>query len=718
MKAKHILTAIALPALLAACSQDMELSDAMNQKDFSNIPTVDVEFGAAIDANTKMATKFGWEVGDKIGLAWLGDGKIITSNGNANYGKAYQNIPLFCTNASTAAFKSETLLYIGEYFAYMPYTEGKMEVENIAFTTAGQKLTTNKGDLAKNAIYISPKKVNLSNEDEIPAGSYAAGMGKNIPLSLSRLSNAVTLDLTFKNTASLADLKIMGVSIDVQKQVTVGNVMTPISLLPVSFKYNPQDNADVAEWSNLSPDAVKTFLGASGGSLSEAAKTGVVSVTSETGLTLSADGKLKTYALILPVGEAMTTVAGTEYELVITVNTNYGAIVADKVKVGGEAWNTTSELFTKFGQSGTITASVDAEKMTFPAKEVKTLAELNSVLAAAATAGAEDEPIVVTLNPAETIADGGAFELKDFTMPEGLKTDVELIAGLNANNKLNFTGTSTINKKLKLTADNGVTVSGTLNVKNIVDNLGAQLTALETTNITVAAGGVLNNEGTIEATKVETKGATKTPAKAAGLYVSAGRNAKFGAAVDIIDGGEIKWVAGDITTNVNELKETELEEGNPVVFAEAINFKNMIDAGNAGVTTIRFYGELTFGNEGTAVNVTGVKNIEVFGKVTMNINESTVTGKQTVDLAALTSLAIKENGSLSIISDNAENELSAANTCATTLAKNSALTIKKLKLTNFESVTYAGKVTLENVSGVFNTQQKVPGSDGSMSITQ
>ena len=42
MKTKHILTAIALPALLAACSQDAELSEALNQKDYSNIPTVDL----------------------------------------------------------------------------------------------------------------------------------------------------------------------------------------------------------------------------------------------------------------------------------------------------------------------------------------------------------------------------------------------------------------------------------------------------------------------------------------------------------------------------------------------------------------------------------------------------------------------------------------------------------------------------------------------------
>lgn len=489
MKTKHILTAIALPALLAACSQDTEWSEAINQKDFSNIPTVDVEFGAAIDANTRMATKFGWEVGDKIGLAWLGDGSVVNNN---TTGKAYQNNPLFCTNASTAAFKTETMLYIGNYFAYMPYNPGSMTVENIEFTTEGQVLTTNANDLAKKAIYISPKKVTLSNATEVPAGQQAAGMGNNIQLNLSRLSNAATLDLTFKNAATLADLKIMGIYIDVQKTADDGTVS---SLLPVSFKYNPQENASVTDWSSLDVTAVQTFFtNTTGGSLSESATLDAVSVSSETGLTLSTDGKLKTYALVLPVADKMDDVSAT-YSLVITVSTNYGDIVAKNVKVGGAAWSKTTALFTKFGQSGTITADVDADDMTFPATTVKTQAELNSVLAAAAAAGYEDA-IEITINPATKIANSGAFELKDFTMPEGLKAPITLVAGENANAKLNFTGSSTINKQLTVKTGTAVSVSGTLNVKNIVNSSNTQQVTLAAADgITIAkGGGVLNNE--------------------------------------------------------------------------------------------------------------------------------------------------------------------------------------------------------------------------------
>lgn len=700
MKTKHILTAIALPALLAACSQDTEWSEAINQKDFSNIPTVDVEFGAAIDANTRMATKFGWEVGDKIGLAWLGDGSVVNNN---TTGKAYQNNPLFCTNASTAAFKTETMLYIGNYFAYMPYNPGSMTVENIEFTTEGQVLTTNANDLAKKAIYISPKKVTLSNATEVPAGQQAAGMGNNIQLNLSRLSNAATLDLTFKNAATLADLKIMGIYIDVQKTADDGTVS---SLLPVSFKYNPQENASVTDWSSLDVTAVQTFFtNTTGGSLSESATLDAVSVSSETGLTLSTDGKLKTYALVLPVADKMDDVSAT-YSLVITVSTNYGDIVAKNVKVGGAAWSKTTALFTKFGQSGTITADVDADDMTFPATTVKTQAELNSVLAAAAAAGYEDA-IEITINPATKIANSGAFELKDFTMPEGLKAPITLVAGENANAKLNFTGSSTINKQLTVKTGTAVSVSGTLNVKNIVNSSNTQQVTLAAADgITIAkGGGVLNNEGKIDA-NITTEAGTASPAKAAGLYVSAGEKACLETGKAITNNGAVQWKAGTVPTATTGL-----------VYAEVKDFSGLKAAAVATscVTTARFMNEVTFNNAYTDIMIPQIETIEVYAPVTINFYENAVNEAQTIEFSALTALNIEKNGKLAIVSDNKDNELKAATGCATTLKAGSELSFKLLKMTNFANLTYAGKVTLEDVTNGFSgTSTKQEG--GSMSV--
>ena len=503
------------------------------------------------------------------------------------------------------------------------------------------------------------------------------------------------MDLTFKNAAALADLKVMGVSIDVT--ATSGGA----SVLPVSFKYKPQDNASLADWSSLDAGAVRDFLSTSG-SLSVAATVGAISVTSETGIALPASGKLKTYALILPATEDIAS----GHDLTITIITNYGDIEAGNVKVGGGDWNT-SALFTKFGQSATITADVDAEDMVFPNKTVKTQTELNSVLAAAAAAGYED-PIEITINPATKIANSAAFDLKDFTMPAGLKSAITLVAGANANAKLNFTGTSTIDKQLTIKTGTAATVSGTLNVKNVA-NGNAQLAALTVTDgITINnGGGVINNEGKIDAA-VTTSALSPSPAKAAGLYVSAGEKACLASGKAFTNNGAIKWEAGEVPAATTGL-----------VYAEVNNFNDLKAAAVATscVTTARFMKEVTFSNANTNITIPLIKTIEVNAPVTININANTINEAQTIDFSALSVLNINKGGKLTIVSDNKDNGLIAASNCATTLAKDSELNLKLLTITNFADLTYAGKVTLEDVlpSPAFTgTQTKNEG--GSMSI--
>ena len=104
MKTKNLMTAFALSAMFAACSQDAELNEAIAKNDFSNIPMVEAEFTANVGAESRMATQFGWELGDKVGLAWLGTDAIRTNN---TTGMAYQNHPLFCTNAAKKSFKTK-----------------------------------------------------------------------------------------------------------------------------------------------------------------------------------------------------------------------------------------------------------------------------------------------------------------------------------------------------------------------------------------------------------------------------------------------------------------------------------------------------------------------------------------------------------------------------------------------------------------------------------
>ena len=211
MKTKNLMAAFALSAMFAACSQDAELNEAIAKNDFSNIPMVEAEFTANVGAESRMANQFGWETGDKVGLAWLGAGTdMLNDNLNNKGGVAYQNHPLFCVDANNKAFKTETMLYVGQYFAYMPYTEGNMNIENIKFDIAKQPLTVNSNDLAKKAIYLSTEIATLEKavDGKVSEGSQEAGMGKNVNLKMALLSNPATIKFNFKDIADLTGLKV------------------------------------------------------------------------------------------------------------------------------------------------------------------------------------------------------------------------------------------------------------------------------------------------------------------------------------------------------------------------------------------------------------------------------------------------------------------------------------------------------------------------------
>ena len=228
MKAKHILTAIALPALLAACSQD-ELGEVVNQ-DYCDVTTVDVTFTAtkSDDASTRMATKFGWEEGDVIGLGLLNSSKQVT----------YDN-PLYCLDPTAGTFTNGNgNLRVGDYVAYMPYA-GLVNDACIPFDISEQEMVTSSDEMAASAIYISPELISLeeaNDKGEVSEGAQEAGTGKNVEIYLSRLSNALTLNLNFENISGLTDLKVTNVAINM-----TGSQSTTL-LLPVTFSYKPNEN--------------------------------------------------------------------------------------------------------------------------------------------------------------------------------------------------------------------------------------------------------------------------------------------------------------------------------------------------------------------------------------------------------------------------------------------------------------------------------------------
>lgn len=628
MKTKHILTAIALPALLAACSQDEDLSGALSQKDFSNIPTVDVNFTASIDGNsptTRMATRFDWEEGDKVGLAWLGEGNKITLDGNA-----YQNHPLFCTDAVAKSFKTETMLYVGSYYAYMPYNEKITDVVPMVFDASNQELAATSASYAKKAIYISPKLTKLGGE--------TAGIGKNTKLNLSRLSNAVTVNLTFGNAAKFEGLKVMGISVDAKKSGSA-------SVLPQNFRYKPTKDADVTDWSKMESD--KIISATSGGffnttdGLVSSMVLGAIEATSKEGLAVT-DDQLTTYILTLAATEAAT-------DLDVVVSTNYGDITVNLssedadgnagqaivIKDKGAAEAATianAKIFNNFGASGSLDVYVDMSNLTIPST-VTTQAELNEALKTLAITETETAT-TITVNP-EKANSTNTVDLTDFTFPEGLKCAVTLTAGAKASNGFAFKGNTVINSQLALAS--AATVDGTMTINNLVNDKKVQQTAL-TMNankvLTVNAGAKLINEGKIDiaaASSGITTEAKKGKAAAAEFVSNASTATVAVGSGTFTNGGKVQWIAGTLPTSLTG-----------TVYANATTLNQLTGASKAfanndasATNEVTIDGALSIGNEFQTLGFENIKTLTIKGKVTLSMKaQYTVTNLAEINIEA------------------------------------------------------------------------------------
>lgn len=541
MKTRHILTAIALPALLAACTQD-ELVEVTGQQNYSDVPMVEATFTATKgdDVATRMATKFGWEEGDRIGLGWIGATQTEWDAAQVIYDN-----PLFCINPKTGAFQVNTMLRVGKYVAYMPYAE-MVNTGYVPFSVEEQGLYTTVDGAAKHFIYIDPKLANLvelKEGEQLAQGEQEAGVNKNVKLTMERLSNALTLNLNFSNHENLTDLKVYKVTMDANN--------TYNSFLATAFNYYASNKANISKWSEVT-DAIAFFTVGNGYVANNPTQAPLV-LASEDGVAVEGN-TLTLYATMLPIATANSMA-----NLYITVETNYGnvtcmttwgeskdaaEIVASHKDAEGnivfdEVWNN-ADLFNKLETSGILDVAIDANDIEKTTADVTTQEELEELLASLATSG-QTTPITITVNPASNAK--GIMTLTDFELGADVLCPVTLTAGTNAGNGFVFEGDNVIAGQLKLASP--AQLNGTMAVENNVNPLtGAQNTTLTLgENLTVNPGAVLTNNGKISAESGKRLVTEKNAQGIVGLYVSAAKTSS----VDwTTNKGEMQWIDGVI----------------------------------------------------------------------------------------------------------------------------------------------------------------------------
>lgn len=686
MKTRHILTAIALPALLAACTQD-ELVEVTGQQDYNDVPTVDVTFTATKSGvDTKMFSEFGWQLGDKVGLGWLDqntDGKVIFDN------------PLYCTNEEGGSFKAETMLRVGKYIAYMPYA-GLTNTAYIPFSIAKQPLVTadNRGELAKYAIFISPAITELDDANElgqVDPGKQEAGLGKNVQLSLPQLTNAVALNLNFTNTEKLTDLEVLGVKVDVRRSGTYTN-----SLMVGAFTYDASKTVSVKTWDDEAMNGAAFFYESN--KVANSSEVEGIQLANEDGSGIAvSNNTVKVYAYTLPL--AATTADEVMY---VTVETNYGTVTVASTKddkspitiANAKTW-IESPIFTKFNQSASINVAIDGKNIAVTNAAVSTQAELGAALKTLVASG-QTSKATITLSPAAL--QPSAFTLEDFTTPEGLAAEVELVAGQTCNG-ITLKGENTIASPF--TIHPAITLDGTLTVKYCEDKDENALTTLNMANLTINAGAKLVNEGVMQGTTT-INAADEEEELPAGLYVSAAETAVYEQGGVALNNGEIQWIAG---------KRPSVTAGNGIIFAEVKDFATLLAADKHNVKIVRFVEDTTFDNEKDELdNMTNITTIECYADVIMNVNAANFSGAKTIVFTNVGNVVVEEGASLSILSDDEDNAMTLKTDAVITVNKSATLTVEDITFTNEVTVNNSGAVV---VNGNVNHLAKGTLAEGS-----
>lgn len=261
MKKSNLLW-LALPLVVSACSSDDLLDQPSVNDRFAGIEKVDAKFNFVEEGQgTRMATKFGLEAGDKVGLAWMQD-KIGGGGIIARDGQAYQNHPLYVNNGMLTPITS---IYVGEYFSYLPYDATTVEPGKINFSLAEQPLASTMAEAAPASIWISAKETEVTKAGTPNAVTGdiedKAGIDGIFNIYPRQFSNLIKLDLTYNNNQpeakyDLEPAEIYSIEVSINETLTGTTISTANGFN--AFTYAP--TSEVSDLTSYSWEGKETPL--------------------------------------------------------------------------------------------------------------------------------------------------------------------------------------------------------------------------------------------------------------------------------------------------------------------------------------------------------------------------------------------------------------------------------------------------------------------------
>lgn len=247
MKTKYLLTALALPAMFAACSQEDVLSNEnmLQSTDVLGKIAGDVAFN--FDSNSRLvwgATgNAAWEANDEFSLFWVNSGMTaFTENtsldGNIN--------ALYKKDGST--FTSENILYEGKHLMVYPVDKAHISNKDIVVKVASLKkddanvqIQDASVELGKRSVYTNDSLLTIAAmpedaEDMVDGVIYAAGYKQPVQAMVKPLSSNLVLNLNFDMPSTISEVTVKSVSLVADEAIFPANGSLTATNDSVGFK--------------------------------------------------------------------------------------------------------------------------------------------------------------------------------------------------------------------------------------------------------------------------------------------------------------------------------------------------------------------------------------------------------------------------------------------------------------------------------------------------
>lgn len=218
MERRNYLLALALPALLAACTQDELMTENANNDGLklveNPIENFNLKVNVAEDVQTRVTTGAEWQVGDQMGLVWFNpyyyDWNDQMQQLNKPQFYANNRMTISDGGSGTGVWTSDAVIMEGQHFAYFPFQT--VWGEDYLQVKGGQEIlkvynTADQEDDANNRLsWMMNHQTLLSPSYKFTDANGGAGISDERRIDLYLFSNRLNINPKFVNAP--ADLKV------------------------------------------------------------------------------------------------------------------------------------------------------------------------------------------------------------------------------------------------------------------------------------------------------------------------------------------------------------------------------------------------------------------------------------------------------------------------------------------------------------------------------